>query len=112
MLQLNPTTSGISLLLPKAETERGQGVNDKDIVRVQVGFNWHGFIAIVYNSGDQNVLTNDWYAYFHVLSKWFYVWNAYLSLLDDNLVIAGLQLPYNPAFFFDLPTHWGKNAFI
>ena len=34
------------------------------------GFNWqHTFIRLVYNSGDQNALINDWYACFHVLSK-------------------------------------------
>ena len=27
------------------------------------------FIALVYNSGDLNVLINDWYEYNHVLSK-------------------------------------------
>ena len=50
------------------------------------------FIALVYNrtSGDQNVLINDWYACLHVLSKQLYVWSAYLSLLDYNLVIARL----------------------
>ena len=41
------------------------------------------FIALVYNSGNQNLLINDWYWYvcLHVLSKQLYVWNAYLSLL-------------------------------
>ena len=38
-----------------------------------MGFNWllsqHGFIPLVYNGGDQNVLINDWYAYLEVLSK-------------------------------------------
>ena len=48
------------------------------------------FITLVYNTGDQNVLINDWYAYLHVLSKQLYVWNAYLNLLGYNLVIAGL----------------------
>ena len=63
-----------------------------------MGFNWllsqHGFIALVYNStsGDQNVLINDWYACLHVVSKQLYVWSAFLSLLDYNLVIARLQL--------------------
>ena len=59
-----------------------------------MGFNWllsqHDFILLIYNSGDQNVLINDWYACLQVLSKQLYVWNAYLSLLGFNLVIAGL----------------------
>ena len=46
------------------------------------------FIPLVYNSGDQNVLINDWYACLQVLSKQLTVWNAYLSLLGYNLVIA------------------------
>ena len=49
------------------------------ILRVQVGFNWqpsqHGFIALVYNSGNQNVLITGWYAFLRVLSKQLYVWN-------------------------------------
>ena len=69
-------------------------MNNKDILRVQVGFNWllsqHGFIGLFYNSGNQNVLINDWYACLQVLSKQLYVWNAYLSLLGYNSVIAGL----------------------
>ena len=48
------------------------------------------FIVLVYNSGNQNVLINDWYACLQVLSKQLYVWNAYLSLLGYNLVIAGI----------------------
>ena len=59
-----------------------------------MGFNWllsqHGFIGLVYNSGNQNVLINDWYACLQVLGKQLYVWNDYLSLLVYNLVIAGL----------------------
>ena len=59
---------------------------------MQVGFNWllsqHGFISLVYNGGDQNVLINDWYACLEVLSKQLTVWNAYLSLLGYNLVIT------------------------
>ena len=54
-----------------------------------MGFNWllsqHGFIPLVYNNGDQNVLINDWYACLQVLSKQLTVWNAYLSLLGYNL---------------------------
>ena len=46
------------------------------------------FIALVYNSGDQNVLINDWYACLQVLSKQLTVWNAHLSLLGNNLVIT------------------------
>ena len=47
------------------------------------------FIPLVYNSGDQNVLINDWYACLQVqLSKQLTVWNAYLSLLGNNLVIT------------------------
>ena len=46
------------------------------------------FILLVYNSGDQIVLINDWYACLQVLSKQLTVWNAYLSLLGYNLVIA------------------------
>ena len=60
-----------------------------------MGFNWllsqHGFyigVPLVYNSGDQNVLINDWYACLQVLSKQLTVWNAYLSLLGNNLVIT------------------------
>ena len=34
------------------------------------------FIAVVYNSGSQNVLINDWYACLHALSKRLAVWNA------------------------------------
>ena len=34
------------------------------------------FIALVYNSGSQNILINDWYACWHVLSKLLTVWNA------------------------------------
>ena len=48
------------------------------------------FIVLVYNSGNQNVLINDWYACLQMLSKQLHVWNAYLSLLGYNLVIAGL----------------------
>ena len=59
---------------------------------MQVGFNWllsfMVFIPLVYNSGDQNVLINDWYACLQVLSKQLTVWNAYLSLLGNNLVIT------------------------
>ena len=71
-------------------------MNNKDILRVQVGFNWllsqHGFYGtvLVYYSGNQSVLINDWYACLQVLSKQLYVWNAYLSLLGYSLVIAGL----------------------
>ena len=46
------------------------------------------FILLVYNSDDQNVLINDRYACLQVLSKQLTVWNAYLSLLRYNLVIA------------------------
>ena len=57
-----------------------------------MGFNWllsqHGFIPLVYNSGDQNVLINDWYACLQVISKQLTVWNAYLSLMGYNLVIT------------------------
>ena len=65
----------------------------KFILRVQVGFNWflsqHGFIALVYNNGDQNVLINDWYRYacFKVLSEHL-VWKAYLNILGYKLVIT------------------------
>ena len=34
------------------------------------------FIALVYDSGSQNILINDWYACLHVLSKQLAVWNA------------------------------------
>ena len=57
------------------------------------------FIPLVYNSGDQNVLINDWYACFQVLSKQLTVWNAYWGY---NLVIALV-------FSFDPPTHWDRN---
>ena len=59
------------------------------------------FIPLVYNSGDQNVLINDWYACLQVPSKQLTVWNAYLSLLGNNLVIT-------PVFSFELPTHWDR----
>ena len=68
---------------------------------MQVAFIPAWFIALVYNSGTQNynVLINDRYACLHVLGKQLYVWNVYnLSLLGYSLVIAGLQLPYSPAF--------------
>ena len=49
----------------------------------------HGFIPLHYNSGDQNVLIiNNWYACLHVLSRQLTVWNAYLSLLGYNIVVA------------------------
>ena len=40
-------------------------MNNKDILRVQVGFNWllsqHGFYSTCLQySGNQNVLINDW----------------------------------------------------
>ena len=66
------------------------------------------FIGLVYNSGNQNVLINDWYACFQVLSKQLYVWNAYLSVLDYNLVIAGLNYHTALFFSFDQPTHWDR----
>ena len=47
------------------------------------------FIVFVYNSDNQNVLIYDWYVCLQVLGKQLYVWNAYLSLLGYNLVIAG-----------------------
>ena len=62
----------------------------------EVGFIWllsqDGFynIVLVYTNGNQNVVINDWYACLQVLSKQFYVWNAYLSLLGYNLIIARL----------------------
>ena len=49
-----------------------------------------GPTVFVYNSGDKNVLINDWYACLHTLSKHLYVWNAYLNLLGYNIVIAWL----------------------
>ena len=48
------------------------------------------FIILIYNSGNQSLPIGDWYACLQVLSKQLYVWNAYLSLLGYNLVIAGL----------------------
>ena len=48
------------------------------------------FVELVYKSGNLNVLINDWYVCLQVLSKQLYVWNAYLSLLGYNVVIAGL----------------------
>ena len=57
-----------------------------------MGFNWllsqHGFVPLVYNIADRNVLINDWYACLQVLNKQLPVWNAYLSLLGYNLVIT------------------------
>ena len=73
-----------------------------------MGFNWllsqHGFYTTCLQySGDQNVLINDWYACLQVLSKQLTVWNAYLSLLGYNLVIA-------PVFSFEPPTHWDRRT--
>ena len=70
-------------------------MNNKDILQVQVGFNWLLHIPAwclwdLFTSVNQNVLINDWYICLQVLSKQLYVWNAYLSLLGYNLVIAGL----------------------
>ena len=69
-------------------------MNNKDILGVQVGFNWllsqQVFIVLVYNSGNQNVLINEWYACLQMSSKQLYAWKAYLSLLVYNLVIAKL----------------------
>ena len=69
-------------------------MNNKDILRVLVGLSGFYpsmvFIGLVYNSGNRNMLLNDWYACLQVLSKQLYVWNAYLSLPSYNLVIAGL----------------------
>ena len=48
------------------------------------------FIALDYNSGDQNVLMNDWYACLHVLSKPLNVWNANLSLLEKKFLPSRL----------------------
>ena len=48
------------------------------------------FIGLVYNSGDQNVLLNDWYACFQVLSTQRYVWDVFLILLGYILAINGL----------------------
>ena len=62
------------------------------------------FIPLVYNSGDQNVLINDWYACLQVLSKQLTVWNAYLSLLGYNLVIA-------PVFPLNCPRTGIEKAF-
>ena len=68
---------------------------------MQVGFNWllsqYNFIPLLYNSGDQNVLINDWYVCLQMLSKQLTVWNAYLSLLGYNLVITQ-DITY-PQFF-------------
>ena len=64
------------------------------------------FISLFYNSCDQNVLINDWYACLHVLSKQLVVWNAYLlSLLGYSLA------SYNPCFSFDPPTHWDITSY-
>ena len=51
-------------------------------------------IALVYSSGDWNMLINDWYECFHVLSKLPYVWNAYYilkftGLKDSYIIMAG-----------------------
>ena len=62
------------------------------------------FIPLVYNSGDQNVLINDWYACLQVLSKQL-VWNAYLSLLGYNLVIA-LVFSFEPPMYWDRSDVW------
>ena len=67
------------------------------------------FTPLVYNSGDQNVLINDWYACLQVPSKQLTVWNAYLSLLGNNLVITQYNLVITPVFSFELPTHWDRN---
>ena len=34
------------------------------------------YIKLVYNSGSQNILINDWYACLHVVSKQLAMWNA------------------------------------
>ena len=49
------------------------------------------FILLIYNSADQNVLINDWYACLQVLSKQLTVWNAYLSLLGYNGSLQNLD---------------------
>ena len=54
------------------------------------------FMVLVYNSGNQNVLINDWYACLQVLSKQLYVCNAYLSLLGYNLVMTALTTISTP----------------
>ena len=67
---------------PRLRWSQGQGLNNKYILRVQVGFHPSMvLIALVYNSSNQNVLINDCYTCLQVLSKQLYVWNAYLSLL-------------------------------
>ena len=54
---VKPTMSRISLLLLEAEAEPTQKCNYNDILQVQVGFYPSMiFIALAYNSGDQNAL--------------------------------------------------------
>ena len=59
------------------------------------------FIPLVYNSGDQNVLINDWYACLQVPSKQLTVCECILKSTGNNLVIT-------PVFSFELPTHWDR----
>ena len=46
-----------------------------------------------------------------VLNKQLYVWNAYLSVLGSNIVIAAWALTtiYSPV---DMPMHWDRNNMI
>ena len=59
------------------------------------------FIPLIYNSGDQNALINDWCACLQVLSK-LTVWNAYLSLLGYNLVIYHFGTSYQGEGVLDI----------
>ena len=56
---------------------QGQGINNNECRWGLTGFYPSMvFVPLVYNSGDQNVLINDWYACFQVLSKQLTVWHA------------------------------------
>ena len=45
----------------------------------------------------------------YYINKQLYAWNAYLSLLGYNLVIAGLYNYISLVFSFDSPMHWNRN---
>ena len=59
------------------------------------------FTALVYNSGSQNILINDWYACLHVLSKQLAVWNAQF--------VCWVITTISSCFSFDPPTHWDRS---
>ena len=60
------------------------------------------FIALIYNSGSQNILINNWYACLHVPCKQFAVWNAQF--------VCWIITTIESCFFFDPPTHWDRRG--